>query len=682
MHYVYCSSVNIYLLEYIGWLCLHNLYSLLKDDSFCLNLMNRMEPAVLKKNDPKQSHISTRGRVMPKCLVAVIVASSCLTGCLESDVLVNKVVNQESDNVDYNNPQKKYVYDAKADLSIEDAQVKYNMSAEDIEKVVEDLPSLDTKGNTNKKAKDVKKGKADDESSKAPKAQDSDDANETEGVDKDSKEKGTSNSKKSKKSKRTDDKSDNGAEADEEDVKGDDSKVHYSQYGDVSDLPEDVDTVCAVDNAAIAVLSVAGEGHLVGCDSKLRNGTQSLKVLASKGLKDAKVCWKNNGTSSKDVDIDSIIKLKPDAVLTVSGTNTLSKKNQDRLTSKGIQVIVLPAFNSDSNIKLAVKAVGKLFTKATNNASVQKATDYSKAASSILKTAKDTHGGKVVSYGETDFDNVDGTTTTTGTMTPSYWTVYIAGWDDNATVTASFQGKTLFKETGVAYTKIGWKSSPLSYYMGCGGVLNNAAVYGLVEPEKGYRLFLTYNENEVRYTWSNLSSSIKQGNNGGTFNGGNSVLSNGYDAVASTDDNSIHYLGSSDFNTVIVKTSKIKSKLTAARKKSQGLYSMCTYQNGGTASTSGYGYRISGTLLHSFSVGKDKDGKDVTYKILVNPSGMASSWTDGSMESCLESLWVASKYYGYSEKELKEKIKDFYSEFYGYEPTQAELDKILNGDYA
>ena len=67
------------------------------------------------------------------------------------------------------------------------------------------------------------------------------------------------------------------------------------------------------------------------------------------------------------------------------------------------------------------------------------------------------------------------------------------------------------------------------------------------------------------------------------------------------------------------------------------------------------------------------------YEIVVNPRGL-SSWSGGSAESILESVWAAWRFFGaLSEDQVRGYISDFYSRFYGYSLNDAEIDRILEG---
>jgi hypothetical protein len=67
-----------------------------------------------------------------------------------------------------------------------------------------------------------------------------------------------------------------------------------------------------------------------------------------------------------------------------------------------------------------------------------------------------------------------------------------------------------------------------------------------------------------------------------------------------------------------------------------------------------------------------------TYQIYVNPSGIGD-WAAGSVESPLESLWIAHVICGqYSDTEMRSKVSDFYYQFFGAILSNDQVDAILN----
>jgi hypothetical protein len=111
--------------------------------------------------------------------------------------------------------------------------------------------------------------------------------------------------------------------------------------------------------------------------------------------------------------------------------------------------------------------------------------------------------------------------------------------------------------------------------------------------------------------------------------------------------NSIVQLGRSDFPAIIVANNQIKSEI----------------QNNVFWNYDGYG----GPCI-----------SNTTYQIYVNPSGIGD-WAAGSVESPLESLWVAHVICGqYSNSEMRSKVSDFYYQFFGAILSNDQVDAILN----
>lgn len=596
-----------------------------------------------------------------------------VSGCLESDVLVNYVLDPSSENVDYDNPLKTYVPDANATLTAQDIAATTNLSVEEVDKILDDEAVYNTdNGTTDDPAESGTHSSAANSSTTAPQQQQTSDGRHVQSSNNNSSDNGEGGS----------DGSEQGTDKDPSTGDGDSKATEpgtvYNANGKLENLPIDLTSVCAVGNVATIVLSIAGADYLAGSSEAYLGGKNNQRVFGSQALSSIATCWDNDGTDEGDLDVASIIKLKPSAVLMETGSDTVSSAAQKKLRNAGIALVALPQLASDTYIKKAVRSVGQLFSETTGGASTKRADKYVSLVDDVLKAAKATHGGTVATYNNVDYDNItDANPVNTAAGGPTNWTTFITGWDDDATVTAYFDGKAIFTETGVALAQVGWKTSPVSYYMGCGGAVNNAAAYGSYSAS-ATRLFLNYNENQVSYSWSNLDGNVTVGKDGGSFKqGGTYLLTNACDA---RDTEAEHHLGSPDFNKVIVKTQTIKDKLTAARKKPLGLYTPGTYQT--VTGTSGYGLNLNGELLRCYSVTADDTRNDTLYGILVNPCGLVGTWSEGSMESFLEAVWVAHEFCGYDAAKLEEDIRDFYETFYGYSLTTDELESILDGTYA
>ena len=215
--------------------------------------------------------------------------------------------------------------------------------------------------------------------------------------------------------------------------------------------------------------------------------------------------------------------------------------------------------------------------------------------------------------------------------------------------------------------------------MSVGGVINNAAAYGSLSAQQTQPV-LTFNQNQVTYSWKDFCVDVDESRGGGSFSRFKAfyTLTNARDSVdmSSSNPDNLHPLGSADFNTVIVKNAHIAEKLANAQTNENGLYTLYQYET--TPSESAYGRKWSGKRGESIIYSTVKG--DAGFKILVNPCGYVGSWTDGSIEAPLEALWIASEFWGYDKNDMQARIRDFYGKFYdGYKP---DIDKILDGSYA
>lgn len=611
--------------------------------------------------------------------LAALGTALSLGGCLESDVLVSYVHDQDKGEVDSTRAEKLYIPDENAALTMKDVATQSSMSVEDLQKALEDQAVHNADANTDEHAEETDYIDKANSLSTARKKKPGAKGGKTKSGDKSNDDDGTG-------AKGDNDGSDldtshNGNQNSSVDAS---NNVYDSSYGNLEDLPTDLTSVCAVGEAATITLSIGGAGTLAGSSEAYLSNTTVTKAFANQGIKDAAVCWEDDGMDAGEAKTKKIINANPDAVLVLSGAETLTPDQEKALGDAGIRVIVIPSMASDDNITTAVTAVGRLFKEATEGASVERASAYKRTVSSTLATAKSAHGGGVATYGERDYNDANNKQkSVSNVMSNPNWCVYLSDWNASATVSATAYGDTLFTRVkGVASTYTGWDWSPLPYYMSCGGTINNAAAYGDSFRTTGKRAFLQYNENQITYDWIAPPSGVSLSANGHTFANasGTAVLANGYDAYDSKDATAAHVLGQSDFNKVFVRTKGIKKALEAAQ--DDGLYAPVGWSQ--VSNISGYGLIVGSKLLNAYTVKPDASREDTGYDVIVNPTGMVGSWTTGSMEAHLEALWIAHEYYPQkvTEDDVRTAIQDFYTTFYGYTPTGSELDKVLDGSYA
>ena len=294
----------------------------------------------------------------------------------------------------------------------------------------------------------------------------------------------------------------------------------------------------------------------------------------------------------------------------------------------------------------------------------------------------------------------------------AYWTVLIDGWDED--VTYSADGITA--SHGLGYSTLGYTWSPISYYLQCGGVINNAAaVYqsdgANFSSQKTYR----------RYVWQmgTYFNTVKD-------KAANCKLTDSSDFGKQDSDILLRaqsgscglgkLAGQGRFPAVIVLDSDAKSAMEADRDSGTGVYSPHYLPQGSTENNKNYPVMgvahangATSSLWLSY-IGRENGAIDSRseaeciaedayigatdcYDVLINPHGVYSNWVEGSVESFLEAPWAyeaivaandaeaspLSTPYGSSAAEV---VQAFYTQFYGVQISIGAAQNILNGSYA
>ena len=148
-------------------------------------------------------------------------------------------------------------------------------------------------------------------------------------------------------------------------------------------------------------------------------------------------------------------------------------------------------------------------------------------------------------------------------------------------------------------------------------------------------------------------------------------------------------LGTEKFPGVIVASQDMKVAMEKEFERARGIYHPyppTTSSRGGAVSLSMVGYYNGSNLVASCigtsgagsaSVLNDGVGAVQSYSIYVNPQGLFSSWTDGSVESVLEAAWVYKTFHD-PDYDLDSLVKAFYKDFYGYDLGD-NLGTVLDG---
>lgn len=452
---------------------------------------------------------------------------------------------------------------------------------------------------------------------------------------------------------------------------GDAKATVYDTTGENPDIP-DVGSIAAYGQLAVAVQMVGGQDGktpLVAADDELLGG-KFKQVFSDEGSGSVNAkAWKSDGDGAYTPNVEQIVKAKPDTVL-VTSDGVFSKKEKSKLAKAKISITVCPQMNSDTSILVAVETIAKMLDKSTNGLSTERYNTYRNFHDQLISDVEGNRGygarNKVV------YDPNAGSSKPK-TFNASRYTLLIDKWDYDATY--SYRSTITTASQGIGLCTVGYRTSPVSYYLGCAGVVNNGAALdtskqsaGLLAPAWQFNTG-ELNPSDASYGKAYSSAIYSEWDNGfakTTL----TVVGSSKNAIASNG------FGTTKFPVVIVGNQKMKRSFKASAANSKGLYHAFGYVKAGSAGT------IHGTLAGGTPVitAIDED-VDLDEAIQVNPHGLFSDWTQGSVESCLESAWAANidafdnDWSGKAEDE----VKDFYETNYRYRLSDSEAEDILDG---
>ena len=627
-------------------------------------------------------------------VLVLIVASALLVGCEDSDVLKEIVYSQESENIDHDNASKVQV--ESDDAKVVSPKAKPTETSTQASDTTQKIARIEYSSNPNTnlpvpKYIYAKDAKTDSEASEAVSPKESKEKNKEASKTKDgNKDDGKSNKKddskdaSNSKGNKSDSDSDNSKDDGGGDGKGGGGDVKtYNPSGVEDDMPQ-ANTVAAYGQYAVIVQMLAGAGALVAYDEETAEG-KFTKVFSDEGADKIKVAWSGNGQDGS-LDIDKLIKAKPDTVL-VGSAASFSKSQKEKLAKEDISITTLPSLTSATKIKNVVRIVGKILASSTQSSedTSSNAQSYCKYHDKIIEESIDACGG-YAAYNNVVYD-ADIEKKPHISSGKCIWTVVINDWDYDARYKGIFSGKSsLVKSSqGVGFAQMGYTASPISFYLGAGGVVNNAAAKVGAKSNQGLQAIVWQFETskfkvDSSEKWNSKPSSklgtlCKIDTDSGSNLGSSKVLLNSPNDSSVTG-GSVSGLGSDDFPAVIVKSKKMKQAMVADSKTSNGVYTAYerqTLDNG----VSGRGVAVGSELVNSAI----KTGTNLSNCILVNPQGLLADWMDGSPESFLESVWVSSrKEFGNNwNGTFKSTVKEFYKEFYRYNLTDSDFSDIEDG---
>ncbi len=618
---------------------------------------------------------SSKLRRIALSIMTLILALSMplgLAGCKESLKLTEIIYDQTSEDIDYDNPMKILVQDENAE---ETSDALPLIGEEDPEDTEQDDPEPDEEQNQDDSTPSLISG----DSGTGATSNNSGDQQSSSGSGMSSGT-GTSTEQGDGDGESSDGNDDEGG-TDTDGTSGARSGgdlTYYNDYGDYAEVPTGVDYVAAVGELATVVSMLVGDqGALKYCDAEWKSRDNLSRVLGSRYNSNVLAAWNGDGTDAGDISdewIDALIADEElEAVLVMSGTTTLTSSQITRLRQAGIIVLDgMPDMTTASHITSLVSYLGELFAEGDEGWTIaqSRADAYLSFHDNLLDSVS----------------NLVGTSATDSNGAPVYssssegdiYTVYVDSWAINVTYADSAY-TALDVSNGVGIVRLGHLWSPLTYYMSVGGAVSTAGESAF----SGTTYLWQFNSNTVAANFTQTGLVTR------TYTSGN-----WYDYTMTVNDDE-EGLGTESFPAVVVKTQQMKTLMEADKSSSnQSLYKVYSQQVAtegsvtnrwvgpiGTGNTNSLvRYSTIGVLGFQGSGSSGQLVSGANYSIYVNPEGLFESWTDGSIESVLETAWTAWRFRGaLSQSDVENYIRTFYSNFYGYTLSDSELSQILAG---
>lgn len=493
----------------------------------------------------------------------------------------------------------------------------------------------------------------------------------------------------------------------------------------------------ALGQAAVMAQALGGKGTVVAMDEYTYSGkdsdgkrgknatAQSFKDVFSAHLdasfKSDAVLWKADGSSSDDIkaNFKKMVKaVGKNGVIVYEGSTSdtadmFNKSQLKTLKSNNIQLVPVE-FSTYKSIRDAATCLGKILqgSEETEYDVKEAAKDYNKTLDNIVKAVAKTHGGNLAQFSTSvdkvysDYDPINNT---------EYQGVYsVVATDFTSGVKYKNSKFKLKTEQGLLFTHISYEASPLSYWLQAAGVVDMAAGTKKNSDESSSNLQVVWQTNGATFNLSNFSSTAYNAFNLiSKYRGKNSTHdTSGYCLLQIPGNGSTSGLGSSSMPYLVVsatqseKASAVKKAVVKSMQTPKSTYyaykwnskKMNTSEDG-IQGYVGYEEGYEGSVFH------DRYGdQSSAYESSVreNPVGLLGSWTSGSMESVLESVWIANVYSqkpvesstynpvtnmgkfsvnigGTTCTSLKQAVTEFYKTFYHYDDASNVYASVVTG---
>ncbi len=457
------------------------------------------------------------------------------------------------------------------------------------------------------------------------------------------------------------------------------------------DVPTGIDYVAAVGETATIVSMLAGDqGALLYTDAEWASRDNLATVLGNKFNNEVVAAWGKEGNSyylSDEMFQTMVNDERLDAVIVASGDNILTEDQINQLTEAGKDVLEgYYDLRTASDIRDAVYYLGSIFASG-DNANVgaeQLANEYIDFHDRILSNA--------AAYANTSLaeSNMQSGLPVLSSSENMY-TVYVSDWADNVEYNKDrdkVEGG-LDTSNGIGIVELGYKWSPLSYYLSVGGAINTASQ----SVGSGTSLLWQFSPNHITALESDFSPPHLVSSYLGTSGYEGVYFTSAYlldTAGTSLIDGGMRGAGTSYFPYVITNNQATKAKLEADRDSSANslykIYSPIQWGSGsvyiGPAVSAGNSPPLlstAGVTSRQATIGNNTSLYDPQgYDVVTNPHGMFESWTDGTIESVLETAWISSLYRNGNDP--SDDIYYFYRTFYGHSLSSDEYQMIIDGE--
>ena len=403
--------------------------------------------------------------------------------------------------------------------------------------------------------------------------------------------------------------------------------------GRAVDIPKDADTVAAVGELARMVQLLGGEGRLTATSETMREAPFSVDASA--------VLWQGSGKSPLSEEaFERLLEQGPEVCLIRSGEASFTEEQLNRLNEEEIPWVVLPGIATGEEICETAVLLGDILGKKEGADAPAKAQAIVDAYGRVKKLA-------LSKTDPVDLDHVDPGT--------ARYTLNLAAWDDEVYYSLHDDAYISIEGRGLPLAWTGRTKSPLAGLLALAGVAESGAL-----KENCYSLA----EDRLRYVCP-IDSSNKtlttESRRGAEYDRRYILTTAG--GVS---------LGNPQFDGVIVPDRDTASKLRACP-----LWKNFGPVRSSTGLTEGNGFLDqNGDIVRTSISG--------AYEIYILPQGL-SSWGEGGAESLLLPLWAMWRICETAAlEEIAPIITDFYTELYGFTPTEDELLCILapEGDSA